>query len=139
VARLEGVKRYLVGAVDRIEIVGQAAFIHKKIAVDRIEALRVARPHVEAARDWANWLSFSQQLLEAGGDGMVVVEALRRAIELNRQAIVTYHRLSEALVRIRNADDAIRTLKDTAVVAQNDPAILSDLRNRISPVRNVHL
>jgi Methyltransferase domain len=138
VARLEGIRRYLVGAIDRIEIVGQAAFIHKKADFDRLEALRGIRPHVEAAKDWNNWLSLSQKLLEAGGGDSAVVEALRRSIELNRHPIVTYHRLSEALERIKDFEGAIETLENAALVAQNDPDMLSDLRNRIGRLRNAH-
>jgi hypothetical protein len=135
VARLEGIRRYLVGAIDRIEIVGQAAFIHKRTDVDRLEALRVARPHVEAARDWNNWLSYSQKILEAGGGDSAAVDALRRSIELNNHPIVSYHRLSEALERMKDFDGAIDAL-EMAAVAQNDPGVVSELRNRIDRLRN---
>jgi hypothetical protein len=138
VARLEGIRRYLVGAIDRIEIIGQAAFIPKKAEVDRLEALRVVRPHVEAAKDWNNWLSLSQKLLEAGAGDRAVVEALQRAVELNRQPIVTYHRLSEAYLRLKDFDAAIETLERAASVAQNDPGVVSDLRNRIGRLRTAH-
>jgi hypothetical protein len=139
VARLPGLRRYLVGAIDRIEIIGQAAFFHKKVDHDPLEALRIARPHVEFAKDWSNWLSYSQMVLEVGGDEAIVVEALRRSIELNRTPIVTYHRLAEALERMRDIDGAIDTLEKAMVVAQNDPNTLADLRRRIGILRSAIL
>jgi hypothetical protein len=138
VSRLDGIRRYLVGAIDRIEIIGQAAFIHKKAAVDRIQALDVVRPHVEWANNWNNWLAFSQKLLEAGGSEADVVDALRQCVALNPSPIVTYHRLSEALERMKDFDGAIETLEKALVVAHNDPGQLSDLRNRITRLRNAN-
>jgi hypothetical protein len=66
-----------------------------------------------------------------------VVEALRRAIELNRHPIVTYHRLSEALERMKDFDGAIETLENAVLASRNDPVTVSDLRNRIGRLRNM--
>jgi hypothetical protein len=136
--RLAGVKRYLVGAIDRIEIIGQAAIIHKKADHDPLEALRVARPYVEAARSWNNWLSFSGKLLDAGADQAAVVEALQRSIELNKDPLVTYHRLSEAQERMHDPDGAIETLEKAIKTANADPGQLTELHNRIQRIRNAN-
>jgi hypothetical protein len=138
VSHLEGIKRYLVGAIDRIEIIGQAAVFHKKADQNPLEALRAARPHVEAAKSWLNWLSFSQKLLEAGADQLAVVDALRRSMALNGNPLVTYHRLSEAQERMHDFDGAIETLENAIKSAHALPNHIADLQNRLQRLRNAH-
>jgi len=136
VNRLDGVRRYLVGSIDRIEIIGQAAIIHKKLKTDITESLRAVRPIIESTNDWRNWLNFSQKLLEAGEGDLAVIEALRRAIEADPHPIVTYHRLSEALERVKEFDSAITTLEAATAMAKSDPTAVSELQSRIARLRN---
>ena len=138
VAQLEGIRRYLVGAIDRIEIIGQAAFIHKKGNVDRLDALRIVRPHVEAAKDWYNWLNFALRLRDAGADDRAVAEALRRSIELNPKPVILYHRLGESLERMGDFSGAVETYQEATRIFANDPVTLADLLGRINRIREAH-
>jgi tetratricopeptide (TPR) repeat protein len=135
-SKLTGIRRYLVESIDRIEIIAQAAFIHKKRVPDRLQ-LDSVLPHVEASNDWLNWLTYSQKLLQAGEDLPKVADALRRSIDLNAGVLATYDRLSEVLERMKRFGEAISVLESAIAVAKDQPRLVNDLQRRIQRLRNM--
>ena len=73
---------------------------------------------------------------EVGGDDQIVINALQRALSVNPQPLVLYHRLSEAQERARDLAGAIVTLEQASAQHKNDPEVVSDLTARITRLRS---
>jgi hypothetical protein len=133
IMQLDGLRRYLLTQIDRIEIIGQAAVIHKVGENTQLTDLYATHPYIESSRDWRNWFNYSQKLLDLGAGDQAVVSALRRAIDCDRTLIITYHRLSEAFERLLDFDSALATLESAISVARDD-VTLSELNQRIQRI-----
>ena len=135
VQQLQGLQHHLLSRVDRIEFIPQAAIIHKKVKSDLPLKLKQMRPHLEAADNWLSWLTYSQKLLETGGDQGEVVDALRRSVAANPKATVSYQRLSEALAEQGKPDEAIEVLEQAILVAGAESKLAGELQGRIQFLR----
>jgi hypothetical protein len=118
---LSAIRRHMIAAIDRIEIIAQTAIIHRKDPTRSLAELRALRPHVEASEDWRNWLVFSGKLMEAGEDKRVVIEGLRRSVALNPQALIAYDRLSRELESAGDVHGAIASLEQAIANNANAP------------------
>ena len=136
ISQLTGLRRYLLKQIDRVEFFGQAAVIFKKQEHANINSLLELLPAVEYASDWLVWLNYSQRVHEVGGDDQIVINALQRALSVNPQPLVLYHRLSEAQERARDLAGAIVTLEQASAQHKNDPEVVSDLTARITRLRS---
>jgi hypothetical protein len=128
VRELRGLRRYLIEGIERIEIFGQAAVFHKKQRSNEVEKLKELRPHVEASNNWLNWLTWSMQSHKAGMSWEDSVAGLRKAISLNKKAVVVYERLSEVLESHADIDGAIAILQQAVAI----PGIDADLAKNLS-------
>jgi hypothetical protein len=136
--QLPGIRRYLVGSVDRIEIIGQAVFFHKKGLTDPLQATLNLLPHVEAANNWLIWFTFAQRVMEHGGDDQMVAHGLRQAVALNGTSIIVHERLSEALERLGDIDGAIAILEAACGLATGDSGMRTNLLDRTERLRKRH-
>ena len=129
---LNGLKKYLIGSIDRIEVVPQLAMIQKRAEPhDSAAELEALRPHVEASRHWVNWLNYWRLLKEAERPTDELIEALQIALALNARPIVLYERLSETLELKGERDEAIRVLERALVRAAGQPSAIEHLNVRI--------
>jgi hypothetical protein len=131
VRELRGIRRHLVGTIDRIEIIGQAAVFHKKRFEENPQKLEEIRPFVEASENWLNWLIFSSKLAEAGS-WEDAATGFRKAIALNNRAIVVYERLSELLEGHDDIDGALVVLREASSIPGADQSILAHIQRRIA-------
>lgn len=133
---LNGLKKYLVGSIERIEVVPQMVMLQKRTdPTDRVAEIKAVRPHVEVSNQWLNWLNYFRLLKEAGGPADELVEALRTALSLNPRAIVVYERLSEALELKGEREEAIRVLEQAVAQASGQSTVIENLNARIERLR----
>lgn len=136
--RIEGLRGHLIRSIDRIEIIRQAAVIHKRAgSADPLATLIEILPHIEASNHWLSWLSYSQKLLAAGAAPPVVVSALKRSVSLNGTVVINRERLAEALERAGDIGSAIDALEKATAIAGTNRSLTASIQERIQRLRGL--
>ena len=136
--RIEGLRGHLIRSIDRIEIIRQAAVIHKRaVSADPLATLIEILPHIEASNHWLSWLSYSQKLLAAGAAPPVVVSALKRSVSLNGTVVINRERLAEALERAGDIGSAIDALEKATAIAGTNRSLTASIQERIQRLRGL--
>jgi DNA-binding transcriptional MerR regulator len=129
---LQGFQRYAANSIDSIQVIAQAFIIRKKDKVHDGYAADMVRQQVAHSNDWLNWLRFGLVLQERGQPLAEVVEALRHAVELNKAALITYHRLSEVLEQMGDYGASLTVLKQCRECAECTAEQIADLESRMN-------
>ncbi|MDE3175441.1 MAG: hypothetical protein KGM15_04945 [Pseudomonadota bacterium] len=104
--------KFLDTQVDRLCIVGGAAFIWKKRSEAAIrESLSRAESVVQGSKHDRSWLFLADQLLKNNGSLDAAESAVRKAIHLNPKDGIYYETLADIFRRRNDADGAIAVLK----------------------------
>jgi hypothetical protein len=127
---LQGFQAYAVDAIDTVQVIPQAFIIRKK---DRqgdgsIDAIR---RQVEKSNDWLNWHRFAMLLRSKGRPPAEVADALRNAVALNSNSIVSCLRLSELLEQQGDVGGAVKVLKQGLASSEASAEQRADLSSRI--------
>ena len=131
---LTGMRRYLIGALESVTVIPQAA-VFRKAHGRREDYLRHIKPAVDRSKTWLTMYHYAETARALGAPMADIEHALREAIARDPNALIPYERLADIHFSRGEGARAAEILEEAIQIARPQPAIEIHLRRRAESFR----